>query len=106
MSEPAVVSRRASAWWPALVGLEQVVDAVTATAVAITRGARAPSPAAVRQLSTVLAVVADQVEGAAGRPSEMTLPSEEPLSAVTEAVRSVLSVLGGKNRPTLAPVTP
>jgi uncharacterized membrane protein YccC len=105
MSEPAVVSRRASAWWPALVGLEQVVDAVTASAVAIGRGARAPAPAAVRQLSTVLAAVADQVEGAACRPSELTLPSDEPLRPVTEAVRPVLGVLGGRDRPAPAPVT-
>ena len=29
MSEPTAVSRRASAWWPVLVGLEEVMDAVT-----------------------------------------------------------------------------
>ncbi len=99
MSEPPGVSRRASAWWPALVGLEEVVDAVTATCVTIARGARAPSPAAVRQLSAALAAVADQVEGAAGGASETTLPSDEPLTPVTEAVRSVLGVLGGNNAP-------
>jgi len=103
MSEPAAMSRRASAWWPALVGLEQVVDAVTATCVTIVRGARAPSPAAVRQLSTALAAVADQVEGAAGSATETTLPSDEPLSPVTEAVRSLLGVLGSTNPPAPAP---
>jgi uncharacterized membrane protein YccC len=29
MSEPAAVSRRASAWWPAIVALDEVVDATT-----------------------------------------------------------------------------
>jgi uncharacterized membrane protein YccC len=105
MSEPAAVSRRASAWWPALVGLEQVVDAVTATCVTIARGARAPSLAAVRQLSTALAAVADQVEGAASSPAETTLPSDEPLSPVTEAVRSLLGVLGSTSPPAPAPAT-
>jgi hypothetical protein len=32
MSEPGAVSRRATAWWPVLVGLEEVVGTVTATA--------------------------------------------------------------------------
>jgi hypothetical protein len=45
------VSRRATAWWPALVGLEEVMDAVTATAVTIA-GGTAPDPDTVRQLST------------------------------------------------------
>jgi hypothetical protein len=31
MSEPAAVSRRASAWWPAIVALDEVADAATAT---------------------------------------------------------------------------
>ena len=44
MSEPAAVSRRASAWWPAIVALDEVADAATATGVAIRRGAPAPSP--------------------------------------------------------------
>ena len=38
ISEPPSISRRAAAWWPAVVGLEQVMDAVTSTAVAVRRG--------------------------------------------------------------------
>jgi hypothetical protein len=45
MSEPAAVSRRASAWWPAIVALDEVVDATTATGVAIRRGAPPRHPA-------------------------------------------------------------
>src|ERR1700685_1560530 len=45
MSEPAPASRRAAAWWPAVVGLEEVMDAVTSTVVAIGRGEPVP-PAA------------------------------------------------------------
>jgi hypothetical protein len=33
MAEPRSVSRRVAIWWPALVGLENVMDTVTATAV-------------------------------------------------------------------------
>ena len=42
MSEPAPVSRRAAAWWPAAVGLEEVMDATTGLVVAIGRGAAPP----------------------------------------------------------------
>ena len=49
MSEPPSSSRRATAWWPAVVALEQVMDAGTATALAVSRGAQV-SPSGVRQL--------------------------------------------------------
>src|SRR5205085_10768001 len=58
MSEPTAVSRRASALWPAIVGLEELMDAVTATVVAVGRGAPPPSPDAVRQLTGELRAVA------------------------------------------------
>ncbi len=93
LSEPTPVSRRASAWWPAVVGLEEVMDAVTATAVAIGRGAQPPSAASVRQLSGALRAIADAIES--GRPlrSAVPLPADPPLEPVTAAVRSVLSML-------------
>jgi len=62
MSEPAAVSRRASAWWPAIVALDLVIDAATATRVAISRGAPAPSPEAVHQLTAALYAVADAID--------------------------------------------
>jgi uncharacterized membrane protein YccC len=93
MSEPAAVSRRASAWWPAIVALDEVVDAVTASGVAIRRGAPAPSPDAVHQLTAALYAVADAID--AGVPPRIgELPDDEALQPVTDAVRPVLSVLG------------
>jgi uncharacterized membrane protein YccC len=92
MSEPRLVSRRASAWWPAVVGLEEVMDAVTATAVAIGRGAPVPSPGSVRQLTATLREIADAIEArAVPRPGE--LPADPELQPVNTAVRSVLAVL-------------
>jgi uncharacterized membrane protein YccC len=93
MSEPAVVSRRASAWWPAIVALDEVVDVVTATAVAISRGAPAPSPDAVRQLIAALCAVADAID-ADVPPRVGELPDDEALMPVTDAIRPVLSLLG------------
>jgi uncharacterized membrane protein YccC len=92
MAEPAAVSRQAAAWWPALVALNEVVDAVTAVAVAISHGAPAPNPRAAHQLTAALDAVADAVK--AGTPPRPTdLPSDPSLKPVTDAVRAVLAIL-------------
>ena len=93
MSEPAAVSRRASAWWPAIVALDEMADAATATGVAIRRGAPAPSPDAVHQLTAALYAVADAID-AGVPPRAGELPDDEALKPVTDAVRPVLSALG------------
>jgi uncharacterized membrane protein YccC len=93
MSEPPSVSRRATAWWPAVVALEEVMDAVTATVVAIGRGAPVPSAASVHALTGTMRAVADSIEaGTPPRPAG-PLPTDPELDAVTSSVRSVLSVL-------------
>jgi uncharacterized membrane protein YccC len=93
MSEPTAISRRASAWWPSVVGLEEVMDAVTATAVAVGRGAEPSSPASVHKLSGALRAVADAIESRAPLQSAGPLPADPQLEPVTAAVRSVLSML-------------
>ena len=99
MSEPAAVSRRASAWWPAIVALDEVADAATATGVVIRRGAPAPSPDAVHRLTAALYAVADAID--AGVPPRVgELPDDEALKPVTDAVRPVLSALGPGPQPT------
>jgi uncharacterized membrane protein YccC len=100
MSEPAAVSRRASVWWPALVALDEVADAVTATGLAISRGAPAPSPDAVHQLTAALSAVADAID-ADVPPRVGELPDDAALKPVTDAVRPVLSVLGSGPQPAL-----
>jgi uncharacterized membrane protein YccC len=102
MSEPAAVSRRASAWWPAIVALDEVADAATATGVAIRRGAAAPSPDAVHRLTAALSAVADAID--AGVPPRVgELPDDEALKPVTDAVRPVLSALGAGPQPAFRP---
>jgi uncharacterized membrane protein YccC len=105
MSEPGAVSRRASAWWPAIVALDELADAATATGVAIRRGAPAPSPGAVHQLTAALSAVADAID--AGVPPRVgELPDDEALKPVTDAVRPVLSVLGSGREPHRSCSTP
>jgi uncharacterized membrane protein YccC len=99
MAEPWAASRRATAWWPALVGLESVVTAVTATAVAISHGAPAPSPAAVRQLTSALDKIADAVEAGVAPSGPIGLPSDAALEPVTEAVHAVLGLMTHPKKP-------
>ncbi len=99
MSEPRAVSRRASAWWPAIVGLEEVIDAVSATAVEISRGAPAPSADAVHQLTAVLDAVADAIDAGVPPPRAGELPADEALKPVIHAARPVLDLLAPGPQP-------
>jgi uncharacterized membrane protein YccC len=93
MSEPSYVSRRAAAWWPAVVALEEVMDATTATVVAIGRGAPVPSASAVHAVTGTLRAVADAIETPMPPRVPGPLPADPALEPVTSAVHSVLSVL-------------
>jgi uncharacterized membrane protein YccC len=97
MSEPPSISRRAAAWWPAVVALEQVMDAVTATAGAVSRGARVPA-AGVGMLAAALRAVSDAAATGAALTSPPELPDDDMLKPVTEAVRALLGVLGSGPR--------
>jgi len=97
MSEPPSVSRRASAWWPAVVGLEQVMDAITATALAVSQGAVVP-PDGVRRLSEALRAVSEAAATGTALAAAPELPDDETLKPVIEAVRALLGVLGTGQR--------
>jgi uncharacterized membrane protein YccC len=110
MSEPTSVSRRAAAWWPAVVALEEVMDAVTATVLAIGRGAPVPDASSVHALTGALRAVADAIEAGTPPRAPGQLPADPALEPVTAAVRSVLSVLirgdGDASRPAAADGAP
>ena len=81
------------------------MDAVTATAVALDRGAAPPSAASVHQLTGALRAVADAIEtDTLPRPAG-PLIADPQLEPVTDAVRSVLSMLtpGGGDAPRAEP---
>jgi uncharacterized membrane protein YccC len=98
MSEPPSISRSAAAWWPAAVGLEQVLDAVTAVALEVSRGASVPDPAGVRQLCAALRAVSEAASTGTPLPTGLELPDDETLKPVTEAVRALLGVLASGER--------
>ena len=100
MSEPPSISRRATAWWPAVVGLEQVMDAITSDAVAVSRGATV-SPADVRILSDALRAVGEAASTGTAPTELPEWPDDETLRPVTEAVRALLGVFGTGQRLTV-----
>lgn len=95
MAEPRSVSRRAVVWWPALVGLENVMDKVTATAVGTDLGGARPSPGGVQQLADALAEVS-RAARAGDQPAVLPLPDEELLRPAADAVREVQRGLAGQ----------
>jgi Flp pilus assembly protein TadB len=92
MSEPHRLSHQATAWWPAVVALEQVMDAVTSTAVAVEHGASAPPAGAAGQFTSALDQIAAAVRAGRRPPTDVQLPSGDALAPITDAVRSVLAV--------------
>jgi uncharacterized membrane protein YccC len=100
MSEPPSISRRATAWWPAVIALEQVMDAITATALAVSRGATVPA-SGVRQLCDALQAVSEAAAAGSALVKAPELPEDETLGPVTEAVRALLGVLGTGERLTV-----
>ena len=96
MSEPPSISRLATAWWPAVIALEQVMDAITSTAVAVSRGA-VPAGDGVRLLSEALREISEAAAGK-GHQAPPELPDDETLKPVTEAVRALLGVSGTGQR--------
>jgi uncharacterized membrane protein YccC len=93
LSEPPSISRVAKAWFPALVGLERIIETITSTAVAVSGGATVP-PDGVRQLSAALRAVAESASTGTPLAEPPELPDDETLKPVTEAVRSLLGVMG------------
>jgi hypothetical protein len=97
MSEPPSISRSATAWYPALVGLESVLDAVTSVSLAIGRGATVP-PAGVSQLCNALDAISRAAPAGKPVPAGLELPDDETLQPITEAVRALLGVLASGQR--------
>jgi uncharacterized membrane protein YccC len=92
--EPSAAGRQATAWWPAIVGLERVADAVTEVVVSIERGVRPPDPADVRLLTAALAEFATAVREQR-EPVDFPLPESERLSGVAEQVNAAFEAVRG-----------
>jgi uncharacterized membrane protein YccC len=97
MSQPRALGRQATAWWPAVAGLEQVMDTATRAAVAVDHGAPAPSAGDVRQLTAALGQIAGTVRDGTRPPARTDLlpdqAQDETLAPVADAVRGVQAIV-------------
>ncbi len=94
MAEPPSVSRRAARLWPALIGLEHVMDTVIATSVHAQQEGWQPSAADRQQLVAALHAVAQSIR-AGQPPAAKPLPQGEELRPVAGAIRDVQRQLAG-----------
>ncbi|WP_216213318.1 FUSC family protein [Amycolatopsis aidingensis] len=92
--EPSPAGRQATAWWPAIVGLERVTDAVTEVVVTVEQGAPVPDPADVGLLTAALAEFAAAVREQR-EPADLPLPSTQQLSGVVEQVTAAFAAVRG-----------
>ncbi|MFF5991002.1 FUSC family protein [Prauserella flavalba] len=92
--EPSPAGRQAAAWWPAIVALEQLTDAVTAVLVTIEHGAEPPAEKDVRLLveglDELAAAVREQRE-----PADVDLPGDEELSGIADQLENALDAVRG-----------
>lgn len=92
--EPSPAGRQAAAWWPAIVALEQVTDAVTAVVVTIEHGAEPPAESDVRLITGALGELADAVRSQR-EPADVELPDTEQLAGVTDQLENAFGAVCG-----------
>ncbi|MGH3322250.1 MAG: FUSC family protein [Streptosporangiaceae bacterium] len=94
LAEPPPASRHAAAWWPAIVALERVTDAVTAAAIHIESGRPPPGEREVDRLVAAMTDLATAVRG--GRtPRRLPLPEGGTLAGVAAEIHTARSVVAG-----------
>jgi uncharacterized membrane protein YccC len=91
LAEPQRVRQRVAAWWPAVIALEWLLEAVTATAV--TTAGQPPPATAVDQLSTALRQIAAAVRSGTPVRPQAQLPRPPSLELVSNTVRAVQHAL-------------
>lgn len=94
LAEPPPVSTRAAAWWPAIVALERLTDAVTAVVVHAEQGGPMPSAHGVDLVIDAM----EELRTAAREqrpPRRRPLPEEEPLKGIVAELQSARGVLSG-----------
>lgn len=94
LAEPPPVSTRASAWWPAIVALERLTDAVTAAVVRAERGGPSATAEGVDMVIEAMADLPSTVREQR-TPRQLPLPDEEPLAGVVAELNVARSVLTG-----------
>ncbi|MFC5290733.1 FUSC family protein [Actinokineospora guangxiensis] len=91
--EPFRAGRQAAAWWPVIMTMERLTDAITGAVLAQAR----VGPATAEDVAALAAAVRDTAGAVrAGRaPRELALPADAPLERVSAEVAAVRGVLRG-----------
>lgn len=92
LAEPPPISTAAAAWWPEIVALERVTDAVTSTAIHAAQSKLHADPNAVADLQDALTDLADAVR-THRTPDARELPSDPLLRQVSDEVGAARAVL-------------
>jgi uncharacterized membrane protein YccC len=92
LAEPPVVSRRITTWYPAMIALERVADAVSAVVARAEHGASPPSDEGTRMVVTALERMSDQIRDGMV-PGEVELPDDEALERVNSAIEGLRGAL-------------
>lgn len=94
LAEPPPVSTQASAWWPAIVALERLTDAVTAVVI---RSALGRGGASAHGSDQVIAFMEefDAAVREQRRPVKLPLPKEKALAGVAGELRTAQAILTG-----------
>ncbi|HEU0256511.1 MAG TPA: FUSC family protein [Microbacteriaceae bacterium] len=102
LAEPPAVSAVAAGWWPAVVALERVTDAVTGVVVGARAGRARPGADGVRRVVTALDVLAGRLRGepaeAAGAATSSTV-TDPALAGVWAELRTAQAVFGTRTPP-------
>lgn len=92
--EPSAAGRQVTAWWPAIVGLEQVTDAVTELIVSARHGGQLPHQGDISTILDALDELADAVR--TGRtPGRIGLPEDGLLAPLADRLNTVLDTIRG-----------
>lgn len=92
LAEPPPVSTQASAWWPAIVALERLTDAVTAVVIRSRLGRGGASKHGSDQVIAFM----EQLDAAVREqrsPAELPLPEEKALAGVAGELRTAKAIL-------------
>jgi uncharacterized membrane protein YccC len=92
--EPSANGRQAVAWWPVIVALERVADAVTEVVVIVEHGAPPPDPADVELLTAALGELAASIREQR-EPRSMPMPEDRQLSGVVDQLGSAFDAARG-----------
>ncbi|WP_052136228.1 FUSC family protein [Saccharomonospora viridis] len=93
--EPSAAGRQAVAWWPGIVALEQLVDAITAVAVSLDRNVlEPPEESEVRKVRAALAEFSLTVRTGI-EPPPVDLPQGDQLAGVRSQLAMALNVITG-----------